>query len=54
MQKGSRKGPYSSGGSVRSYGSFNSSVTKKSNGTYNSSLSKPKSNYSYNSNKFRW
>jgi chromosome segregation ATPase len=50
LRKGGRKGPYSSAGSVRSYNSFNSS--KKS---YNSgvSSSKPRSNYSYNSNKYR-
>ena len=50
MRKG-RRGPYSSAGSVRSYGSYNSySSSKRSTGGYsNASSSKPKSNYSYNS-----
>ena len=54
MQKGNRRGPYSSAGSVRSFGSYNSYGSKRSTGSNNTSLSKPKSNYSYNSNRFRW
>ena len=51
IQRGSRAGPYSSAGSVRSYGSYGS---RNSYGnSQNSSASKPRSNYSYNSNKFR-
>jgi hypothetical protein len=55
IQKGSRRGPYSSAGSVRSFGSYNSYSSKKSYGSNSGSVSsKAKSNYSYNSYKFRW
>lgn len=55
IQKGSRRGPYSSAGSVRSFGSYNSYSSKKSYGSNSNSVSsKAKSNYSYNSYKFRW
>lgn len=49
MRRGKR-GPYSSAGSVRSYGTYSS---KKSYGIASNS-SKSRSNYSYNSYKYRW
>lgn len=52
MKRGGKRGPYSSAGSVRSYNSWSSKRSYNSGGSVSSS--KPRSNYTYNSNRMRW